>query len=141
MKVRRDDRIASAYFQPGLYYEIFCKEIEKISHRLPDKPNELTVVCHGLVATKKLEQWNRARSELFKDLSSIDGLSFCRTFYNYYNPAEFVGFTGWRSQQDYEKRRMIDDLTIEEHYYTGLKSGSSQLAAYNQFYCKPLKLK
>jgi hypothetical protein len=142
MKVRKDDRIASAYFQPGLYYEIFCKEIEEASYKsLGNKPFELVVVCHGLVAIKKLEQWNKIIRELFKDLYSIEELRFCRTFYNYYNPTEFVGLVGWNSLQDYQKSRMIGDLTIEEHYYTGLKSGSSLLAAYNQFYCKPLKMK
>ena len=142
MKVRRDDRIAAAYFQPLPYFEIFCKEIDEVFYKSPsNKPFELVVVCHGLVAIKKLEQWNKTIRELFKDLHMIDGLSFCRTFYNYYNPTEFVGFMGWSSPQDYQKNRMIEDLTIEEYYYTGLKSGSSLLAAYNQFYCKPMKIK
>lgn len=29
MKVRKDDRVASAYFRPGLYYEIFAGEISE----------------------------------------------------------------------------------------------------------------
>jgi len=142
MKVRRDDRIASAYFQPGLYFEIFCKEIDEVSYKAPsNKPFELVVICHGLVAIKKLEQWNQTIRELFKDLHFVEGLEICRTFYNNYNPTEFVGFMGWSNAQDYQKHRMMDDLTIEEHYYAGLKSGSSLLAAYNQFYCKPLRVK
>ena len=142
MKVRRDDRIGAAYFQPGLYFEIFCKEIDEVSYKSPsEKLPEIIVICHGLVATKKLDQWNKFLREHFKDLHSVEGLSSCRTFYNYYNPAEFVGFMEWNSQEDYQKHRMINDLTIEEHYYTGLKSGSSMLASFNQFYCKPLKIK
>jgi len=142
MKVRRDDRIASAYFQPGLYYEIFCKEIDEVSYKSPsDKPYELVVVCHGLVALKKLDDWNKAIRELAKDSQSVDGLVFSRTFYNYYNPTEFVGLMGWASQEDYQKHRMIGNLTIEEHCYTGLKTGASLLAAFNQFYCKPMKIK
>jgi hypothetical protein len=142
MRVRKDDRIAAAYFQPGLYFEIFCKEIEEIAYKSSnEKPSQMVVICHGLVATKKLDEWNKTVRELFKDAHSAEGLGFCRTFYNYYNPAEFVGFMGWNSQEDYQKHRIINDLTIEEHCYTGLKSGSSMLAGFNQFYCKPLKVK
>jgi hypothetical protein len=142
MKVRRDDRIGAAYFQPGLYFEIFCREIDEVAYKSPkEKPPQMVVICHGLVAIKKLDQWNKFIREGFKDLHSVGGLCSCRTFYNYYNPAEFVGFVGWNSQEDYQKHRMIDDLTIEEHYYTGLRSGSSMLAGFNQFYCKPLKIK
>jgi hypothetical protein len=142
MKVRRDDRIGAAYFQPGLYFEIFCREIDEISHARPGgNPPEMVVICHGLVAAKKLDAWNKMVRELLKDLHSVGELRFSRTFYNYYNPAEFVGFMGWKSQESYQKHRMIDDLTIEEHCYTGLKSGSSLLAGFNQFYCRPLKIK
>jgi hypothetical protein len=142
MKVRRDDRIASAYFQPGMYFEIFCKEITEVSYGAPEKKlADMIVVSHGLVELKKLEQWNQFIRNAFKDLHSVPELGFCRVFYNYYNPAEFVGFMGWKSQEDYQKHRMIGSLTIEEHLYTGLKKGSSMLAAYNQFYCKPLKVR
>lgn len=142
MKVRKDDRIGAAYFQPGLYFEIFCKEIEEVSYTPPgENPPQMVVICHGLVATKKLDQWYKITPELHKDLHSVQGLCSCRTFYNYYNPAEFVGFMGWKTQEDYEKHRMIDDLTIEEHCYTGLKTGSSLLAGFNQIYCKPLKIR
>jgi len=141
MKVREDDRIGAAYFQPGLYFEVFCREIAKVSFKQSNKrPSSMVVICHGLVATKKLDKWNKILVEAKKKLPS-DGPGFCRTFYNYYNPAEFIGFMGWSSQEDYLKHRIIDDLTIEEHCYTGLSSGSSFLAGYNQFYCKPLKLK
>jgi hypothetical protein len=142
MKVRRDDRIGAAYFQPGLYFEIFCKEIDEVSYKSPNKMQiRMIAICHGLVATKKCDIWSKILRESSEDLSSVEGLGFCRTFYNYYNPAEFVGFMGWNRREDYQKHRMIDGLTIEEHCYTGLKSGSSLLAGYNQFYCKPLKLK
>jgi hypothetical protein len=142
MKVRRDDRIGAAYFQPGLYFEIFCKEIDEVSYKSPgENPPQMVVICHGLVATRKLDQWNEITREARKDLHLVAKLRFWRTFYNYYNPAEFVGFMGWDSQENYEKQRMIEDLIIEEHCYTGLKNGSSLLAGFNQFYCKPLKIK
>ena len=141
MKVRKDDRIGSAFFQPGLYFEIFCNEINQVSYKAPDEqPVGLVVVSHGLVALKQLEHWNETVRCMVKDLALVERLRFCRVFYNYYNATEFVGLMGWNSLKDYEKHRMIDDLTIEECVYTGLKKGSSLLAAYNQFQCNPLKL-
>lgn len=142
MKVRKDDRIGAAYFQPGLYFEIFCKEKDEFSYKSSSlMPSELIVVCHGLVAIKKLEEWSETLRETFKGLRKVKGLNFLRTFYNYYNPAEFVGFMGWSNKDAYQENRMIDELTIEEQCYTGLKTGSSVLASFNQFYCKPLKIK
>jgi hypothetical protein len=142
MKVRKDDRIGAAYFQPGLYFEIFCKEIDDVSFR-PSRPlpSKLIVVCHGLVAVKKVEEWGKTLRETFKESRKVEGLNFQRTFYNYYNPAEFVGFMGWNTEDAYQENRMIDDLTIEEQCYTGLRTGSSVLASFNQFYCKPIKIK
>jgi hypothetical protein len=142
MKVRKDDRIGSAYFQPGLYFEIFCKEINQVSYEAPDKePAGMVVISHGLVALKQLEHWNENARSISKDLHSVERLRYCRVFYNYYNPAEFVGFMAWSSMKDYQENRMIEDLTIEELVYTGLKKGSSVLASYNQFQCNPLKVK
>jgi hypothetical protein len=143
MKVRKDDRIGSAYFQPGLYFEIFCREIEETCYKGKNKkPTGMIVVAHGLVATKELKPWSQITRKALKDLDpSIKGFLSCRTFYNYYNPAEFVGFMEWTDQESYQKSRMIDNFTIEEHCYTGLRRGSSMLAAYTQFYCKPLKIK
>lgn len=141
MKVRKDDRIGGAYFQPGLYFEIFCNEIDEICYKANTRMPELVVICHGLIAAKELDRWNRNIRDLSKDMQSINSLHFCRTFYNYYNSAEFIGFMGWSSQGMYQENRMIGELTIEEHLFTGLKSGSSMLAGFNQFYCKPLNLK
>lgn len=142
MKVRKDDRIGAAYFQPGLYFEIFCKEKDEVSYKSSSPmPSKLIVVCHGLVAVKKLEEWNKTLRETLKESHRVEGLKFLRTFYNYYNPAEFVGFMGWNNEDAYQENRMIDDLTIEEQCYTGLKTSSSMLASFNQFYCKPLKIK
>jgi len=141
MKVRRDDRIYAAY-KSFPYFEIFCKEIEETFYEASGIGSfEQVVVCHGLVNIKKLDQWNDKIRELVGDLPSIEGLSFSRTFYNYYNPTEFVGFMGWSNQHEYWENRMIDGLTIEEHFYTGLRTGTSLLAAYNQFNCKPLTVR
>jgi len=141
MKVRKDDRIGSAFFQPGLYFEIFCNEIDKVSYEALDNQPGMIVVSHGLVAQKQLERWNETLRGASRDFSLVRGLKFCRVFYNYYNAAEFVGFMGWTSLKDYQEHRVIDDPTIEEQVYTGLKEGSSLLAAYNQFQCNPLKVK
>jgi len=142
MKVRKDDRIGAAYFQPGLYFEIFCKEMEEVSYKSSSStPAELTVICHGLIAVKKQEGWNRILLDFFRELQNVKGLNSVRTFYNYYNSSEFVGFMEWSNKEAYEKNRMIEDLTIEEQCYTGLRTGSSMLASFNQFYCKPLKIK
>ena len=142
MKVRKDDRIGSAYFEPGLYFEIFCNEINEVFYEAPDKqPAGMIVVSHGLVAFEQLEHWNETIRNTSENLPRVKGLRFCRVFYNYYNTAEFVGFMGWKNLKDYQEHRMIDDLTIEERVYTGLKGGSSLLAAYNQFQCNPLKVK
>jgi len=142
MKVRKDDRIGSAYFEPGLYFEIFCNEINEVSYEAPDKQAAgMIVVSHGLVAFEQLERWNETVRNTSEDLPMVKGLRFCRVFHNYYNTAEFVGFMGWSNLKDYQEYRMVDDLTIEERFYTGLKEGSSLLAAYNQFQCNPLKVK
>ena len=142
MKVRRDDRIGSAYFQPGLYFEIFCKEINEAHYdAVEKKAANLVVLSHGIVALKELEHWNQIVRDESEDLRAVEGLASCRVFYNYYNPTEFVGFMGWISQEEYQKRRMVNGLTIEERMYTGLEKGSSVLASYNQFYCRPLKVK
>jgi len=142
MKVRKDDRIGSAYFEPGLYFEIFCNEINEVSYEAPDKQAAgIIIVSHGLVAFEQLEHWNETVRNTSKNVPSVKGLRFCRVFRNYYNTAEFVGFMGWNNLKDYQEHRMIDDLTIEERVYTGLQEGSSLLAAYNQFQCNPLKVK
>jgi len=141
MKTRKDDRIGSAYFEPGLYFEIFCKEIEEACYGRRKDKADMIVVAHGLVASKELEMWKRTTQKVFRDLGSIEGLVACRTFYNYYNSAEFVGFMEWTNQESYKKHRIIDDLTVEEQCYTGLRRGSSMLAAYTQFYCKPLMIR
>jgi hypothetical protein len=141
MKVRKDDRIGAAYFQPGLYFEIFCNEIDEIHYKANTRLPDLVVICHGLIATKKLDRWNKNIRDLSEDAQSINSLHFCRAFYNYYNSAEFIGFMGWSNLETYQENRMIGELTIEEHLFTGLKSGSSMLAGFNQFYCKPLNLK
>jgi len=142
MKVRKDDRIGSAYFEPGLYFEIFCNEIDDVSYKARGtEPPGMLVVSHGLVAAKEVDRWNDNIRRICKQFSSLRELRFCRIFYNYHNSAEFVGFMGWNSLKDYQEHRMIDDLTVEELVYTGLNQGYSLLAAYDQYQCNPLKLR
>src|SRR3954463_821928 len=53
MKVRKDDRVAAAYFRPGLYFEVFTKRYEKASFETArGKEPGFVVVCHGVIADK-----------------------------------------------------------------------------------------
>lgn len=139
MKVRTDDRVSSAYFRPGLYFEIFAKEIEDATVRrsLEQEPM-LILICHGLVADKHYEGWRQRFVERAKHLSSPEGLLCCRTFYNYYCAREFVGFLEWCDDSAYEDCRKNGERTIEERLFVG--ENESELAAYIQCECRPLKI-
>lgn len=140
MKVRSDDRVASAYFRPGLYFEIFAREIEEASlGRESADEAGLLIVCHGLVADRWTEGWAERLVTRSKHLSEVNGLLRCRTFFNSYAEGEFVAFVEWRSAADYEKYRETHERTLEEHLLVGAKD--SELAAYIQFECKALDLK
>ncbi len=51
MKVREDDRVASAYFRPGQYWEIFALPLEGAAFDRGGAA-DFVVVVHGLVADR-----------------------------------------------------------------------------------------
>jgi hypothetical protein len=139
MKVRTDDRVASAYFRPGLYYEIFAREIEAASIN-PEGAGEagLLMICHGVAADRWRDGWQERFVMRAQCLSGVEGILRCRTFYNYYAHNEFVGFLEWQDEAAYEKYREQNDRTLEEHLFVGERG--SELAAYVQYECKPIVL-
>jgi hypothetical protein len=142
MKVRRDDRVSAAYFPKGMYYEVFCNEIEEAAYSAPSgQGGDLVVICHGIAALKSLDTWMEALRKQSESLDDYDALVSLRVFHNYYCPAEFIGLMEWRSESDYSATRIKDGYSIEETLFTGLRGGSSLLAAYNQFLCKHISMK
>jgi hypothetical protein len=138
MKTRVDDRVASAYFRPGLYYEIFAREVASMENG-PDTGRFL-VVAHGLVADKRMSAWTATLPERMERLRGLPGLLSARTFSNYYCDREFVGFFEWRDEDAYAAGRLLGDLTVEETAYVGPVAVHSDLASYIQYECRPLIL-
>lgn len=139
MKVRKDDRTASAYFRHGLYFEIFCKEINDAAYNISDNEKaDFIIICHGLIANNNHDKWLEHLKEKISNLPKLEGLLRIRTFYNYYSPCEFVGFIEWIHSSFYEKSRMLNDSTIEEVLY--IIGKNSELASYIQYECQPLNI-
>ena len=140
MKVRTDDRIASAYFRPGLYYEIFAREIEKASiSRNHEDESSFIVISHGIVADDHHERWKERLMKRARQHSNREEIIRCKTFYNDYCTREFVGFLECADEETYASFRKTPDRTIEELLYVGEQH--SELAAYIQYECRPLNLK
>ena len=139
MKVRTDDRVASAYFRPGLYFEIFAGELKQATlDRTREEEPRLILVCHGLVADKRCDGWRERFIQRTGHMADVDDILCCRTFYNHYCSREFVGFLEWRDAVAYEKHRERGDRTVEELLFVG--ENDSELAAYIQYECRPLKV-
>ncbi len=99
------------------------------------------MICHGIMALKRLDIWRETLKKRVESLSNYDSLVSLRTFINYYSPVEFIGVMKWRSESDYDANRIKDGYYIEETLFTGLREGSYLLAAYNQFLCRPISMK
>jgi len=137
MKVRKDDRVASAYFQPRLYLEFFGEELlETACVRDPEMVPALVVIGHGIIVSEQFESWNRRIKTTREVLSSNTNLLRSRIFCDHYNPTHFWGLMEWVGREGYEKERMIGDITVEEFTFVG--GLHSELATYNQYYCAPL---
>lgn len=152
MKVRRDDRVASACFRPGLYFEIFGQPLVQRVCEAGDA--ELVVVCHGLVADASREGWGEQLAQRVHELEPPAGLRSIVVHHNLYAHAEFVAFLSWRDEAAYTAARAAvrpDDLaralspgdevsprTLEERLLVA--APRSDLAAYDQFECRPLVL-
>lgn len=139
MKVRDDDRVASAFFQPGLYMEFFCKEFQNGAYiRDSQAVPELVVISHGVIASEKERNWYRRIEKATKTHSKKENLLRSRIFYDYYNRSHFWGLMEWNNRIGYEADRMISEITVEEFIFVG--GCCSELAVYNQYYCAPLFL-
>ncbi len=139
MKVRTDDRVASAYFRPGLYFEIFAQEIEECAlDQAEGRSAGLILVCHGLVADKRFDGWQARLVERMRYAAQHDEVLRSRTFYNYYSPREFVGFLEWSTEAAYEESREQHERTVEELLFVG--EHDSELAAYIQYECRHLEV-
>lgn len=139
MKVRDDDRVASAFFQPGLYMEFFCKEYQKAACiRNPQAISGLVVIGHGIIASGRERDWNKWIERAAEVLSKKENLLRSRIFYDYYNHSHFWGLMEWNNRKGYEEDRMISETTVEEIVFVGGRC--SKLTAYNQYYCAPLLL-
>ncbi|MFA5161003.1 MAG: hypothetical protein WC421_02045 [Elusimicrobiales bacterium] len=133
MKIRRDDRIASAPFNEP-YFEIFCEQ-DALSFGAVAGCGFI-IVAHGLVSVKargEYEELQRNRVAQFKDRFAWFGL-----YRNTYNPNEFAAYMGFKDKAAYDALRKVGEMTIEEYLLTGLRVplGMSLIAGYNQFVCR-----
>lgn len=139
MKVRDDDRVASAFFQPGLYMEFFCNElVEAAWTRDPQAVSGLVVIGHGIIASEKEGDWKKRIEGTSEVLSKKENLLRSRIFYDCYNHTHFWGLMEWNNRKGYDEDRMVAEMTVEEYIFVGGRH--SELAAYNQYYCVPLDL-
>jgi hypothetical protein len=137
MKVRRDDRVASAYFRPGLYFELFGKPVEAACREWAAGDAGLVVVCHGLVADRAFDGWGERVMARLDALGSPEGLLRLDTYWNYDSKREFVAFMRWRDETAYVAARDAHDHTPEERVFVE-PGDRSDLASFCQFECRPL---
>jgi heme-degrading monooxygenase HmoA len=156
MKVRKDDRVASACFRPGLYFEIFGRPVPGLCRRFAPAGEEagLIVVCHGLVADKRLAGWRARVAERLAALDAPAGLLEVTVHENVYAHAEFVAWVHWRDDEAYAAARAaaqpddearavspsgeVEARTLEEHLF--IAAPRSDLAAYDQTECRWLSM-
>lgn len=138
MKVREDDRVASAYFRPGLYWEIFGLPLEGAAFER-DGRADFVLIVHGLVADRFIDGWSERVAARFGDFDPPEGFLRAKTYFNYACKRDFVAFLEWRDEDAYTAGRMADGRTVEEQLFVA--APRSDLAAYDQFECRPLDLK
>jgi len=138
MEVREDDRVASAYFRPGLYWEIFGLPLAGAAFDRGGSA-ELVIVAHGLVADRFVEGWTERVAARIAALEPPDGFVRAATWFNYACRREFVAFLEWRDEATYAAGRLHDERTVEEQLFVA--APRSDLAAYDQFECRPLDLR
>ncbi|MHA2364952.1 MAG: hypothetical protein ACXAC7_13430 [Candidatus Hodarchaeales archaeon] len=141
MKTRFDDRFASIAFGPDPYFEIFCSE--DINARIGNLSEEIkfVIVIHSLISEKQKEGFIKLRGERLNEYKSV--IPWFRSFTNSYNSYEYVFYMGFRSKEEYEDIRKINNLFLEEYLFTGINKPlqMSKIASYNQYICKPMKMK
>ena len=138
MQVREDDRVASAYFRPGLYWEIFALPLDGAAFDRGGSA-DFVVVAHGLVAERFEEGWSDRVAARFAALDPPDGFVRATTWFNYACRRDFVAFLEWRDEEAYGAGRMVGERSIEEALFVA--SPRSDLASYDQFECRPLDLR
>lgn len=136
MQVREDDRVASAFFRPGLYFELFARPIHDASATWSDAPTAWVVVAEGLVAARHTAGWTDAVASRLDDWSPPAGLLRLTTYGNIELPSHFVAIFEWASEEAFENTRVGDTRTVEEQLLVAAER--SDLAAYDQFECRPL---
>jgi hypothetical protein len=139
MQVRRDDRVASAWFRPGLYFELFALPLAEGSARFDEGVAEQVVICHGQLADRRVEGWPARMAARLGALEAPRGLRSIETYWNYEARAEFVALHFWRDAASYEAGRLVGERSIEEHLC--VEPGRSDLAAYTQYECRPLAMR
>jgi len=74
MKVRKDDRVASAYFRPGLYFEIFCLPVEAAWHDFEEGEAGFILLSHAVIADRAFDRWEERCRERLAALEPPPGL-------------------------------------------------------------------
>ena len=139
MQTRRDDRFASIAFGPEPYFEIFCEEDENLNVGRYSDDFKIFVVAHGLINEKLKDKYLELRKiRINRDKSNLE---YLRIYHNTYNSCDFVALLGFSNEDEFNQKRKVGDLFLEEYLFTGLRNplGMSYIANYNQFICKLLK--
>jgi len=137
MQVREDDRVASAFFRPGQYWEAFALPVAG-AQLDGDGPAEHVVVARALVADRCADGWEQRAVRRFAALARPDGLVRAQVWQNYACRREIVAFLEWRDEAAYAAGRMVGERTVEEELLVA--APRSDLASYDQFECRPLSL-
>lgn len=136
MKVRKDDRVAAAYFRPGLYFEIFANDVQSSNPRHDIVEENCVVVCHGIISDKFKSEVTKSRfQERISKLGDVPGLLSCELYFNNYAAQEFVAFVNWTSHEIYLEQRVRNERTIEEILFVGEKP--YELSSYIQYEACP----
>jgi hypothetical protein len=112
MQVRDDDRVASAYFRPGLYWEAFALPVPGAA-LAGDGPAEHVVAARGLVADRDADGWEARVARRFAELERPAGLVRAQVWQNYACRRELVAFLEWRDAASYAAGRMLGERTLE----------------------------
>jgi quinol monooxygenase YgiN len=138
MTVREDDRVAAAYFRPGLYFEIFALPVDAGTRAFSDGESRYVVVAHALVEDRRRQGWEERLSARLEALPRPRGLLRIRTYRNYCATNELVAFFEWSDAEMYDAERLAGKRTVEEHIL--VEERRSDLAGYDQFECLPLEI-
>jgi heme-degrading monooxygenase HmoA len=137
MQVRADDRVASAFFRPGQYWEAFALPVPG-AQLDGEGPAEHVIVARMLVADRCAQGWEERVAARFGALARPAGLVRAQLWQNYACRREAVAFLEWRDEAAYAAGRLVGERTVEEELLVA--APRSDLASYDQFECRPLSL-